>query len=153
MFDSEETALDIFGEELGRRCPATTPEEASLRDLHHRVAITYALVYTGLLGMPYCFEALDAAMTLADHPLSLIMDDEEPDIGTPWGLAKVYVDDIYDYLLKNDGWNADGSAGHDFNKVPFSDYSVTDSEGNSWTPYTPVNSPYEVSGYWGHVRR
>lgn len=145
MFDPDEAALDVFGEERGRRCPAVTQEGAYLNDLHHRVAVTYAFVYAGLRGMPYCFEALDAAMTSVDHPLSVILGDEDPSIATPWGLAKAYVDEVYAYLLMNDGWNADGSSGRDFNKIPFSDFAVTDSDGNSWSPYTPANSPYEVS--------
>lgn len=65
----------------------------------------------------------------------------------PWGLGRAYGDGIWAFLSENDGWNSDGSmGGREFNRVPFSgDFGMTDSEGNSWTPYEPWNSPYEVS--------
>ena len=45
----------------------------------------------------------------------------EPDIGTPWGLAKAVVDQMTQYA-NSDGWNSDGSLTHEFNKMPFSDF-------------------------------
>lgn len=76
--------------------------------------------------------------------LTLVLGDAEPSVETPWGLAKAYVDEINAWLTENDGWNADGSANRKFNRVPFSDYEITDSEGNSWTPYVPRNTPWKV---------
>lgn len=94
--------------------------------------------------MPYCQEPLSAAMDATDIPLSLVQEGEA-DINTPWGLARAYVDEINAYMAESDGWNADGSLSRDYNRIPFSDYSVTDSAGNSWTPYVPNNSPYQAS--------
>ena len=93
--------------------------------------------------MPYCLETLEALMDERDHSLSLILDGD-PSLDTPWGLAKAYSDEVFAFLLENDGWNADGSASRDVNLVPFSDYAITDSAGNSWSPFVPANSPYEV---------
>lgn len=144
MFHTNNIALDIFGDadtsNSRRRCQPTTPEEASLFDLHLRVAIMYTFVYAGLQGMPYCFDLVDPLMSAAGHPLSLVMLEDSPSVETPWGLAKAYVDEVIAFLTANDGWNADGSKSRDYNRTPFSDYSITDSAGNSWTPYTSVGA-------------
>lgn len=150
MFHPKETALDIFGDketsDSRRRCkPAEDDEEGTLLfDIHLRMAVIYAAVYTAIQAMPYCREQLEALMEERGHSISLVLEDA-PSMDTPWGLAKAYVDEVNAYLTENDGWNADGSMNRDFNRVPFSDFSKTDSAGNSWTPYKPRNSPYEVS--------
>lgn len=153
MFHTNNVALDIFGDtstsDARRRCQPTTAEETSLFDLHLRVAIMYTFVYGGLQGMPYCFDLVDPLMSAAGHPLSLVMLDDDPSVDTPWGLAKAYVDEVIDFLTTNDGWNADGSKSRDYNRTPFSDYSVTDSAGNSWTPYTTVGAvSFSFSGFF-----
>lgn len=59
--------------------------------------------------------------------------------------AKAYVDEINAYLAANDGWNAAGNlGGREANLVPFSDFTMEDSEGNKWDGYTPENTPYEA---------
>lgn len=68
-------------------------------------------------------------------------------------MIQTYVDEIYAYMDEYDGWNADGSLDRDYNRVPFSDYSKTDSAGNTWTPYIPKNTPYEVSNWSGDTGR
>lgn len=65
-------------------------------------------------------------------------------VDTPWGLAKAYVDETATYLLANDGWNADGSMSRSVNRIPYSDFSTSDSAGNTWTAYRPQNTPYDV---------
>lgn len=144
MFHTNNVALDIFGDtdtsDARRRCQPTTVEETSLFDLHLRVAILYTFVYGGLQGMPYCIDLVDPLMSAAGHPLSLILLEDDPSVDTPWGLAKAYVDEVIEFLTANDGWNADGSKSRDYNRTPFSDYPITDSAGNSWTPYTPVGA-------------
>lgn len=146
MYNPIDTALDIFGDvetsNARRRCQPAENEDSALFDLHLRVAVMYALVYGGLQGMPYCLEIVDPLMDAAGHPLSML--DGDTDISTPWGLAKAYVDETFAYMNENDGWNADGSMSRDFNRVPFSDFAVTDSAGNSWAPYIPKNTPYVV---------
>ena len=152
MFRPGNVALDIFGDketsDARRRCQPDPfdSEGQDLFDLHLRVAIMYTLVYGGLMGTPFCRELVEPLMDSIGHPLSLVFDDADPSDDTPWGLAKTYFDEIDAWMTQNDGWNADGSANRDYNKIPFSDYATTDSEGNSWTPYTPKNSPWKVRG-------
>ncbi|CAM9971879.1 unnamed protein product, partial [Ascophyllum nodosum] len=151
MFRPGNVALDIFGDketsDARRRCQPDPfdSEGQDLFDLHLRVAIMYTLVYGGLMGTPFCRELVEPLMDSIGHPLSLVFDDADPSDDTPWGLAKTYFDEIDAWMTQNDGWNADGSANRDYNKIPFSDYATTDSEGNSWTPYTPKNSPWKLS--------
>ncbi len=101
--------------------------------------------------MPFCLEEIEALMQERGHPLSFLEagPDEDTvgiDTSTPWGLGRAYAEEGWAYLTENDGWNSDGSmGGREYNRVPFSgDFSVTDSEGNSWTPYKPKNDPYTV---------
>eukprot|EP00904_Undaria_pinnatifida_P002795 jgi/Undpi1/12516/HiC_scaffold_6.g02185.m1 len=150
MFHSNMRALDIFGDketsDSRRRCqPAREDDDDAklLFDLHLRVAVTYTVAYAGIQAMPYCFDELEAEMEGRGHPLSLVFDNETS-VNTPWGLAKAYADEVYAFLDDNDGWNADGSMSREYNRVPFSDFSMTDSAGNSYEPYTPVNTPYKL---------
>ena len=150
MFHSNMRALDIFGDKATsdsrRRCqPAGENADANLLfDLHLRVAITYTVAYAGIKAMPYCFDELKADMEERGHPLSLVFD-TETSADTPWGLAKTYADEVFAFLDDNDGWNADGSMSREYNRVPFSDFSMKDSAGNSYSPYQPINTPYKVS--------
>lgn len=146
MFRPNGVALDIFGDretsDYRRRCQPTNDEERELFDLHLRVAVIYTVTYAGLKDMPYCRVILEPLMEARGHPLSLL--DGESDTDTPWGLAKAYVDEIFDFLVENDGWNADGSLAQEYNGIKFSDYAKTDSRGNSWSPYIPKNTPRKV---------
>lgn len=150
MFHPEQTALDIFGDketsDARRRCQPDQNQDDQdatfLMDMHMRVAIIYTLVYGPIQGMPYCLEQIEPLMEKAGHPISLL--EGEPSVETPWGLAKAYVDEVTAFLARNDGWNADGSLSRGFNRVPFSDFAITDSAGNSWEKYVPQNSPYKV---------
>ena len=108
------------------------------------MAVTYLVAYAGAQTMPGCLELLEPEMEERGHPLSLVLGDDTS-VDTPWGLAKAYFDETLAFMDKNDGWNADGSMNREYNRIPFSDYAVTDSAGNSWTPYRPINSPYRVS--------
>ena len=145
MFHKSTTGLDVFGDKetsnLRRRC-YPGKEDTELFDLHRRVAITYAFVHQGLALRPSCREEVEPYMVDAGLDLSLM--DVANDTDTPWGLAKAYGEEIISYLNENDGWNADGSANRKFNRIPYSDYEITDSAGNSWTPYTPKNNPWKV---------
>ncbi|CAM9235018.1 unnamed protein product [Laminaria digitata] len=150
MFHANNKALDIFGDKTTsdsrRRCqPNQDDADAKLlHDLHLGVAIIYAAVYGGYLAMPYCADILENLMEERGHPMSLLLDGN-PGVDTPWGLAKAYVDETTAYLVENDGWNADGQLSRSHNRIPFSDFSAYDSAGNTWTPYRPQNSPYELS--------
>ncbi|CAN0217950.1 unnamed protein product, partial [Scytosiphon promiscuus] len=148
--------LDIFGDketsDNRRRCQPEDDdddEQKLLFLLHYRVAEIYAVVGAALKSMPFCRETIEPLMESRGHPLSFLEDGDEDSVNTsmPWGLGRAYGDEIWAYLTENDGWNADGSmGGREFNRVPFSgDFSMTDSEGNSWTPYEPKNTPYEFT--------
>lgn len=137
MFHPDTRALDIFGDKeksnARRRCQPNdeaTPEEVALFDLHLKIAASYVFTYASVLQMPYCAEDLTAQMEDLGLPLSLVTEGN-PGTETPWGLAKVYVDEVFEYLLENDGWNADGSMSRTYNRIPFSDYAYTDSDDNS----------------------
>ncbi|CAM9706452.1 unnamed protein product, partial [Scytosiphon promiscuus] len=146
--------LDVFGDknttDQRRRCqPEDTDddEQKLLFLLHYRVAEIYAVVGAALKLMPFCRETIEPLMESRGHPLSFLEEGDGGSVDTsmPWGLGRAYGDEIWAYLTENDGWNADGSMeGREFNRVPFSgDFSMTDSEGNSWSSYEPQNSPYE----------
>ena len=150
MFHPNLKALDIFGDketsDARRRCQPDEDDADGqlLFDLHMRVTFMYTIMYAGLQAMPFCAEDVELIMEERGHPLSLIRQ-EATSSHTPWGLAKAYVNETIAYMLEHDGWNADGSKGRDFNRIPFSDYAAKDSAGNTWTPYQPQNSPYKVS--------
>lgn len=109
----------------------------------------YAFAELALKSMPFCRDAMEPLMAARGHPLSFLEDgdDENIDTSTPWGLGRAYANEMWDYLAANDGWNSDGSlGGKEFNRIPFSgDFTLTDSQGNAWTPYIPRNTPYRVS--------
>ncbi|CAM9281589.1 unnamed protein product [Hapterophycus canaliculatus] len=145
--------LNIFGDRetsaARRRCQPEDhddDEQKLLYRLHYRVAEIYAVVGVALKSMPFCRGTIEPLMESRGHPLSFLeeSDTDKVDTSMPWGLGRAYGDEIWTYLTENDGWNADGSlGGQEFNRVPFSgDFVMTDSEGNSWTPYEPRNSPY-----------
>lgn len=150
MFHENGVALDIFGDknksDARRRCQpgqGASQDEIDLFQLYFRVTMMYTFTYAGRLAMPFCAADIDADMEDLGLPISLILEDDPP-IDTPWGLARAYADETFAYMLENDGWNADGSMSRDYNRIPFSDYAYTDSDGNSWTPWVPENSPWEV---------
>ncbi|VEU38101.1 unnamed protein product [Pseudo-nitzschia multistriata] len=86
------------------------------------LAITYAFAYSAMVLIPSITEPLTFIMdNVLNLPMSNLLDESPPDIGTPWGLARATVDDMTEYS-KSDGWNADGSLANDFNKMPFGDF-------------------------------
>lgn len=93
MFHTNGRALDIFGDkkksEDRRRCQPTSDDNKELYELHLRVAISYVAAYAGIVAMPYCLDQLDPVMTSLGLPLSLVLEGDDADVSTPWGLAKV----------------------------------------------------------------
>lgn len=139
MFEPNEVALDIFGDEdtsdARRRCQPTEATESgpALINLHMSAAVLYAAAYFGWKHTPWCAELLTTQMIEVGCPLSLVTEDEaEPSTDTPWGLAKAYIDETVSFLTEFDGWNADGGmGGKEFNRVPFTgDFCYEDSAGN-----------------------
>ncbi|CAN0141131.1 unnamed protein product, partial [Discosporangium mesarthrocarpum] len=142
------TAIDVFGDvafsNSVRRCQPDTGDSDGndLFDLHLKVASLFSVAYAGVRFLPTCQENIEADMEGLGFWMNLL--EAKVDLETPWGLAKATVDKIYDFLLENDGWNADGRLDRDFNLIPFSDLNAEDAEGNSWEPYTPCNSPWKL---------
>lgn len=140
MFEPNGVALDIFGDketsDARRRCQPTTEEDRVLFDLHLSVSLLYAISYIGWKHMPYCSEQVAAEAEALGGPMSLVDVGEggpEPSTDTPWGLAKAYIDDVWAFLMENDGWNADGRlGGREVNLTPFTgDFVFSDTAGNT----------------------
>ncbi|CAM9150528.1 unnamed protein product [Ectocarpus sp. 8 AP-2014] len=154
MFEPNGVALDIFGDketsDARRRCQPTTEEDRVIFDLHLSVSVSYAISYIGWKHMPYCSEQIAAEAEALGAPMSLVdvgEGDPEPSTDTPWGLAKAYIDEVWAFLMENDGWNADGRlGGREVNLTPFTgDFAFSDSAGSTWDGYEPKNSPYKFS--------
>ncbi|GFH61508.1 hypothetical protein CTEN210_17984 [Chaetoceros tenuissimus] len=117
------SALDIWGKKDMQICINEFASEQE-KMLHEQVAIAYTFAYSAILAAPKCKDAIVNLMdNVLQFPMSKVLNDNEPDLGTPWGLAKVRVDEIHDYA-KTDGWNADGSLAHKYNKMPYSDFKL-----------------------------
>ncbi|CAB1104024.1 CPO-like [Ectocarpus sp. CCAP 1310/34] len=153
MFEPNGVALDIFGDketsDARRRCQPATEEDRVIFDLHLSVSVLYAISYIGWKYMPYCSEQIAAEAEALGGPMSLVDVGEghpEPGTDTPWGLAKAYIDEVWAFLMENDGWNADGRlGGREVNLTPFTgDFVFSDSAGNTWDGYEPKNSPYKT---------
>lgn len=113
------TALDIWGHEDKRICIEDFLSEDQ-KNAHEQVATTYAFAYSANSVSPNSVQLINDIM---DNILGLPMSnlDGDPDISTPWGLAKSYVDQMSQFA-ETDGWNADGSLSNNFNKMPFRDF-------------------------------
>lgn len=88
---------------------------------HEQLATAYAFAYSAITIVAPCSK--DILTNIMENVLMLPMSklSGEPDLGTPWGLAKATVDQIAEYS-KSDGWNSEGDLTHTFNKMPFSDF-------------------------------
>jgi hypothetical protein len=113
------TALDIWGRDDKRICTDAFASDAQ-KNAHEQVANAYAFAYGAISLSPTVTETVTHIM---DNVLGLPMSKlrGNPPMSTPWGLAKATVDQMSEYA-KSDGWNADGTLTHDFNKMPFSDF-------------------------------
>ena len=62
-------------------------------------------------------------------------------VSTPWGLARLSVDEMTQFLdemtqfSKDDGWNSDGTLTHTHNKMPFGDFAF-----KAYSPYEALPS-------------
>ena len=106
------TALDIWGKKDKKICLDQFTSESD-KNIYEQVAIAYSFAYISLTTAP---ASKNAIMDIMDNvlklPMNYILNDEDPDVGTPWGLAKACVDQITKYA-ESDGWNADGSMMHE----------------------------------------
>jgi len=117
------SALDIWGRGDKRICTNKFPSQVEKR-AHEEVAIAYTFAYSAIQLIP---SLNDIVTNLMDNVLKLPMSNlfDNPEISTPWGLAKANVDDMIEYA-KSDGWNSNGSLSHNFNQMPFSDFDYKD---------------------------
>lgn len=135
----EPIALDAWGRatesEDRRRCSdLVTP---AFYSLHRQTTFAYSFYF---FGLEFAFQENQAS--LATYLPSFNLDPricDQPgfdcsDVATPWGLARVLVDELVNFG-KFDGWNADGSLTRQVNPVPFEDF----------TGYVPQNTPYELT--------
>lgn len=133
MYD--DAALDIYGRDNYRLCSF---DNANEKRAHQTVAAAYAFAYSGMTGVPEAKGDLQNVMeNVLGLPMSLLENSSSGDTSTPWGLAKVVIEEGYDFA-ESDGWNADGSLRNTFNKSPYSDFDYTDSDGKSYSRYRPT---------------
>jgi hypothetical protein len=145
------TALDIWGRDDKRIC--VDAFSALELHAHEQVATAYAFAYSAIVVSP---SSKEIVIHIMDNVLKLPMSKVlvgEPDIGTPWGLAKAVVDQMTDYA-NSDGWNSDGSLTHEFNKMPFSDFDYNEYSAYRTTSQTssskkqPTRKGCNSKWYW-----
>jgi len=123
-------ALDIWGKDTHRICQDGDNEYLNL---HEEIALAYAFYYSSIEAIPQCEEILKPVFESMGLSASLL-DGSDPDPSTPWGLAKITIDE-YAASVVNDGWNADGKLDAEFNPLPYSDFSIQGQNGVVYNPY------------------
>ena len=119
------TALDIWGQNYKRIFLDEFASDLEMQ-AHEQVAMVYAFAYSAAIAVTPRSKEVITNIIIMDNILKLPMSKVlvltgEPDVGTSWGLAKASNDQMTVYP-NSDGWNADGSLTHEFNKMPFSDF-------------------------------
>lgn len=139
-------ALDIWGRGIRRYCvdEFSSPDQLNA---HEQVTGAYIFAYTIIRTMP---ETVPAMTEIMENFLGLPMSNlyiEPPDMGTPWGLVKVMVDEMINYM-DTDGWNSDGSLTRRVNKLRYEEFEYTDENDNTYIPYEPTRNklPKEKKG-------
>ena len=126
----DKLALDIWGKDTNRICDAS--RGSADWKLHERIAIAYTFYYSGITLVP---SSEDTMRPVFENVLGLDVSRlDSTDPGTPWGLARIVVEEMQE-TLKNDGWNADGKLANEFNSLPYSDFDYTDEDGNAYEHY------------------
>jgi hypothetical protein len=129
-----EVALDIFGKADRRICMEDYDNLTDEENAHMEVTLAYAFAYSGVTIVP---SIKDDIANLMDNVLGLPyanLDLPDPQPSTPWGLAKLTVDEMSEFA-ESDGWNAAGAIGTGFNRMPYGDFSFEDRQGNTYEPY------------------
>jgi len=141
------TALNVWGQGDDHRICTNEFNSTEQKIAHEQVAVAYAFAYGGLKFNPQLTDAMTNIMNnVLKLNMSNILDEEDPPISTPWGLAKSLVDQMAEYA-KSDGWNADGSLANNFNKQPFSDFNY-----GNYTAYSP-NYSYDDIDYVKNITK
>jgi len=126
------TALDIWGRDDYRICVEEGDMDAAI---HQEIAIAYAFAYSASIRVPSSADAMQGIMEgFLNLPLSNLPADGEEDPATPWGLAKLAVDEMTAFI-SSDGWNADGLLANSYNKMPYSDFSIEGNDGETYGGY------------------
>lgn len=131
----EPQALDHFARQAESQARRLCTADSSAAK-HRQVALAYALIFvtrnyfsqaSSALELAYSAWGIDASKCDAVGSCS--------DLTTPWGLAKKFTDEMKAYAA-TDGWNADGSLSHTYNKIPYQDWRRD--------PYVPRNNPWTL---------
>ena len=101
--------------------------------LHESITAAYTFYYSAIILVPSAEEIIKPILESFGLPAALL-DDESPDPSTPWGLARLVVDEMSE-SVENDGWNADGKLANEYNELPYSDFSVVGDNGVTYKPY------------------
>ena len=123
-------ALDIWGQDTHRICQ---DGESEYLNLHEEVALAYAFYYSAIVLIPPSEDIMKPIFESMRLPASFL-DFGNPDPSTPWGLAKIAVDEMAAFV-EDDGWNADGKLTTEFNPLPYSDFSIVGDNGAAYNPY------------------
>ena len=129
-------ALDIWGRGGYHLCNTfASPEE---KQAHKTMPAAYAFFYSGIKIIPFSNMKIYLSCIMNNVlklPVDLIMDPFAIAFDrTPWGLAKTIVDNG-ELFSQSDGWGFDESLKNTFTKEPYKDFTATDADGNSYTPY------------------
>jgi len=129
------TALDIWGRDNYRICVDNNDIQSDMdARIHREIAIAYAFAYSALTLTPSFTDVMTEIMDSLGLPLSKLFADGNADPATPWGLAKLAVDEMSDFI-STDGWNADGSLGNAYNKMNYNDFSFVGEDGEAYNGY------------------
>eukprot|EP00536_Pseudo-nitzschia_multiseries_P018310 jgi/Psemu1/70504/estExt_Genemark1.C_23710002 len=123
-------ALNIWGQDTNRICQDGDQEALKL---HNEVAIAYAFYYSAVEIVPWSKPVLQPILESFGILVSNL-DIEPVDPSTPWGLAKIVVDEMTASVVE-DGWNADGSLSNDYNELPYSDFDLVGENGEVYSKY------------------
>lgn len=126
------TAFDIWGRGHRRLCLEEFASN-SAKDAHLQLTSVYAFAYSAITIMPETETNITHVMeNVLKLPLSKT--DGTPDVGTPWGLAKVFVDEMQEFQ-QTDGWNANGKLSSEFFSLPYDDFKIVGANGKAYLPY------------------
>ena len=113
--------------------------------LYQKTASILAFAYSYTLALPFTLQ--DTRAILAQWNLGPVFDEMLrsdfigcDNIQFPWGLAKCYTQEIYEYI-QTDGWNMDGSLTHQHNRQGYQDFSFMDDRKNYYPGYQQKQGP------------
>ena len=133
-----------------RRCKASTENgvDENLWQLHRTTTLMYTVFWAMGEMLTWQKPAGGAAAVLNGVFEQWNIDpnicddgglDNCDDVATPWGLARIMIDEMHDFM-KRDGWNHLGNLPNvSYNKVPYADWR------SSSQRYIPKNTPWSLT--------